>query len=252
MKITTWLSLAVLTLSSLLAGCGGGGSSSASDNRRSATINIFHALVTNGGETGAIDIEINRKAQGEGIRYLSAAQDQVLRWNLSSGDQYTRVTRSGDPTAILLQTALLFDPNVTYSIFLVGEANPVNAIHRSSFIVLPRDTMGLANTDFRLRIVHAVADAGAVDVYLGDPGTEFKLVSNLSYRSNTSYGDIPVSSLPFRITVTPAGTPPNPATDLLSFVYTAADFQKGKTYTDALVHSRSDSASALTFLKVGE
>ena len=241
-----------------LTGCGGGGSGGnpPSDGKVSATLSVYHALVTNEGETGAVDSIVNGAKIGTGTAYGSGATNQIVRWQPVKPELYTRFLRSDTPGRLLYQTSLLLDAGNAYALFLVGETNPATATKGADVIILPGPKTAPPAGSFRLRFLHALPESGPIDVYLTPNEMDLQLVASaLTFKETTASFLVPISDNgAWRVIVTPAGVAPRfPAEgDTGSFLLPTASTAAGHSYIEAFTHKSASVQSAAAPLLVKE
>lgn len=170
----------------LLASCGGSG-------RRS-----FVRIVNAAPDAGTIDVTINGNtiltamAYGTGSNYFTEGPGT----NIS-----LKITKSSDPTAILLDTKIGFVDKVYYTIAAVG----LSAAAPSTFTILQTedDHTSPAANDVKIRVLQLdplyhtnPGDSGAVDAYIRAPGAHLNLTSpdfsNVVFQSTPSWVSLAV------------------------------------------------------------
>jgi Domain of unknown function (DUF4397) len=151
-----FLCLAALTLA--LAACGGG------DDERAATGNAHLRVINATADVASIDLTVDGEAGDETRAFAAVARDGQSEFALLAAGGYTlRGKRAGAAAALALNTAGL-EKDKRYTAFVHGREGD----HRVHAVIEdePEPPAGKAT----LRVFHAAADAGPVDVYLTESG----------------------------------------------------------------------------------
>jgi Domain of unknown function (DUF4397) len=128
--------------------------------------------------------------------------------NLDSTVTYqVRVTHVGEKAPLLFDSGPYTQANMNRSIYLLldsfgpgGETLRVANVTAGGARNFPQQTLVAT-----LRFANMVPDAGAVDVYLGDPATTAALFTGVDYGVTTDYEE--VQPVKVTVNVTPAGDP---------------------------------------------
>jgi hypothetical protein len=136
----------------------------------------------------AVDIHIDGSALLEGVSFGTLG-DYL---NIESGSYDIDVVPAVGGDAVL-STTLEFDSEMTYTVLAI------NALDEIEAFIMADEQPAVATGDARIRFVHTVPDAPAVDVWAGDAA----LFENIAFGDSSAFTTIEAST--YDIDVRPAG-----------------------------------------------
>lgn len=182
-----------------------------------ARVRVFHAAP----DAGGVDISLAGQPDAlvGDISFPDASDYQTV-----TVGTYNIVVRSVDSGAALTTAPdVMLAEGRAYDVFAIGEAGTqsVNLLSLFTSVSVPcSDLFGLGQpSGMCLRIVHAVPDAGAVDLYVG----EMMVAENLEFGDITEFAAAPSGNQQLRV-VAAGGSLDEPAVD------TTSDFISGRAY----------------------
>jgi hypothetical protein len=136
----------------------------------------------------AVDIHIDGSALLEGVSFGTLG-DYL---DIESGSYDIDVVPAAGGDAVL-STTLEFDSEMTYTVLAI------NALDEIEAFIMADEQPAVATGDARIRFVHTVPDAPAVDVWAGDAA----LFENIAFGDSSAFTTIEAST--YDIDVRPAG-----------------------------------------------
>jgi hypothetical protein len=121
-----------------------------------ATVRVLHAAP----ETARLEVIL----EGESRTLLEYAEvsDHIT---IGSGERRLELATEGEEAA-LIDFEIMLEPDTQYTVLAAGVAGDLNPI------VLIDDPTPADTGETRIRLVHAAPTAGAVDIYVTEPGAE--------------------------------------------------------------------------------
>jgi hypothetical protein len=136
----------------VVSGCG---DTTGPDLQLDATVRVLHAAP----ETPRLDVVL----EGESRTLLDYAEVSD-RITLESGERRLQLVVAGE-TEALIDLDTLFESGAQYTVLAAGRAGEILPI------VLVDDPTPADTGETRIRLVHAAPTAGAVDIYVTEPGS---------------------------------------------------------------------------------
>jgi Domain of unknown function (DUF4397) len=204
----TMLSAAWLLLA--LAACGGGGGG---DDDTPPAGNARMRVINATADVASIDLTLDGEASDETRAFADVAHDGQSGFvPLAAGGYTLRGKRAGAPTALALNTVGV-ETNKHYTTFVHGRAGDYR-VH-----AVLEDAAEPAAGEATLRVFHAAADAGPVDVYLTESGAALEdtvpHARNVAPATLSPYVSIDRGA--WRLRVTGQGDPRDVRLDIAAF-----------------------------------
>ncbi|MBW4027315.1 MAG: DUF4397 domain-containing protein [Acidobacteria bacterium] len=225
-----WIALASLAATTVLGGCALGSSS---------YVKVIHA---SSGATN-VDIKVGNSFAAQNLAFGNATSSYA---HVPAGANLSiQLFAAGKDTNALLSTTQSLQQNQYYTVLAIGV--PVSL----QLQVINDDLTPPKANNFKIRVVHASAAAGPVDVYVTAPGTDINnpknpttpTLKNLTLGTVTSY--LQVASGTYEIRVTPAG---NPGTTLIDSGASGTNFPAGSIYTAVALDPAPNKSASFGFL----
>ena len=225
MKIPRWMQQA-LALSAVLAtvvACSDDDENSvAGPAAGNANIRVIHASY----DAPAVDILVDNAV---GINALAFGQSSGYA-QVASGTRNIQVVPDGATTPVVIEADLALVDGADYTVFAVGELDSITA-------VFDDDLRAPVANKAKVRFVHAVPDAPAVDVKLNS-GTGPSLFTGQAFKGISGYQQVDGGAYTFAVTA-------NGSTAEVA-LYNPITVQNGTVYT-VLAHGTLDPADAYPF-----
>jgi len=173
----------------VIAGCG---DSTGPELRLDPAVRVVHAAP----ETPQLEVVFEGETRAR-LEYAEVSEYLPV----ASGARELEVFVAGAATPII-DIAPVLDDGASYTLFAAGRASRIRSI-------LIRDAPTPADTGrARIRLVHAAATAGTVDIYITEPGTPLSgaapALMNVDFGDTSAY--MVVDARTWQIRVTAAGT----------------------------------------------
>jgi hypothetical protein len=177
-----------------------------------ARLKVVHAVA----DAPPVDVRVDDGAPA--VTALAFAQSTPTYLSVPSGERRLRVNPTGTQTSVIDARATLA-PDADVTVVATGRVAGGAAIQP---LVLADTNTAPAAGQVRVRVVHAAATVGNVDVYVSAPGAALPATPTLAsvpFRGASNYLAVPAGA--YQVRVTPAGqrgtvaidvtTPPLPA-----------------------------------------
>lgn len=182
------LGTGVLVAGLVLGACG---ETTGPDLRLDASVRVLHAAP----ETPRLEVVL----EGESRTLLEYAEVSE-RFTVESGDRRLQLLTAGE-TEALIDLDTIFESGTQYTVLAAGRAGEIQPI------VLVDDPVPADTGETRVRVVNAAPTAGAVDIYITEPGselsTEAPLLTSLAFGEASEY--MVLESMTYQVRVTHAG-----------------------------------------------
>jgi hypothetical protein len=195
--------LAALVLALPLAGC------SEEDlptgvlpNGETGRVRFVHA-VSDPARADRLDASLENLPLGINLAYGNVAPTlpAAAYYPVYVGSRALAARRTADTSVKVLDQSLTIAAGTDYTVLALGNAAGVQGL------VLTDDNTAPTAGNVKVRVVHASASTGAVDIYVTTPtadlSTATAAATNVAFRSPTPYVSLPAGA--YRIRVTPAG-----------------------------------------------
>jgi hypothetical protein len=207
MKKIALLLISLAAVTGLLSGCGGGGVAKTSQFR------VVHASP----DAPSVDVLASGETLLRNVPYAAISGYQTV----AAGTTRVQVNGTGT-TASAINAQVYLDPAQKRTIVAVGRLASIEPL------VLVDDASAPSAGQIKLRLVHASPAAGNVDLYITAPATDITTVtpnfSNVAFKANTGYVQVPAGS--YRVRITPAGSK-TVAIDTGTVVLNSGDIRTG-------------------------
>ena len=144
-----------------------------------------------------LDVVVDGDTVATGITYLGST-DYL---QLSAGGHVMQLSETNTSTTVIDQDVTVAD-NADYTVIVANTLNEIEAL------VLTDDNNTPPAGTIRVRAVHGAKAAGAVDIYVTDPGTDLTLTSPVA--SNVLFGQalpyVEANAGTYQVRVTPTGS----------------------------------------------
>lgn len=215
------VSAGVVTL--LFASCGGGTGGEAVDASVAtpvARVSLHHLALATTSTTSSIRVKIGETDFGS-IQHLGNAPERDVPLRQASGQLPRLQVFSELSQTALIDASVSLDAGKQYTLAVVGDLQSDNLGRAASVAVGLRNTESLPPGIARVRVLNASPSLGLVDIHVGRPNEEERIVSGLAFRAFSIYFDVdltlrpwsPVTQLnpdadaPSRLVITRSGTP---------------------------------------------
>lgn len=182
------LGTGVLVAGLVLSACG---ETTGPDLRLDASVRVLHAAP----ETPRLEVVL----EGESRTLLEYAEVSE-RFTVESGDRRLQLLTAGE-TEALIDLDTVFESGTQYTVLAAGRAGEIQPI------VLADDPAPADTGETRVRVVNAAPTAGAVDIYITEPGSELSgespLLTSLAFGEASEY--MVLESMTYQVRVTRAG-----------------------------------------------
>ena len=187
--------LASLAVALPLAACGDDDETTAPP-AAPARVKIVHAV----GDAPAVDVRIDDAAT-PAVSNLAFRASTATYAEIPSGERRLRVSPTGTQTAVIDARAT-FAPGLDYTVIATGRVANASL---QPLVLVASNTAPTAG-QIRVRVVHAAATVGNVDVYVSAPGAPLPAtatLTNVPFRGSSGYLSVPAGT--YQVRVTPAG-----------------------------------------------
>lgn len=183
-------SFVVVTTALAAVACGCNTGSSTGRGQRTASVRVLHASP----DAPPVDVLVDGVVALAGVPYEGASGYLPL----AAGRRRLEVAPAGTTTAVIDVTTDLA-PRARYTAIALGRVASIGAL------LLEDDAAPVAHDEVRLRVVHAAAGVGAVDVYLTAPDADLVgLAPTLDdVRLGDASGELTVPAGAYRVRITP-------------------------------------------------
>ena len=189
----------LLATTTLLAACGDDDDDD-DDGDGTAFARVVHAV----SDAGPVDVRLDDEAAVvTGLEFGGVAPETNATYEeIAAGERRVRVISEG---ATVIDTEVDVDDGETYTLLATGLAAGTGD-QEVEALVLEDDISAPGAGNIRVRIVHAAAAVGDVDVYVAGADQEYPAtpaLSDVEFRSAETLGEVPAGS--YRICVVAAG-----------------------------------------------
>ncbi len=212
-----------------------------------ATVSLYHLVYTNNAGSTGIDA-INATLGSTSLGALAYRTGVVNRGiDLAGGATQTlRASFASTPATTLLSLPVPMTSGASYTLVMVGESNPAVPALAPDLVIAQRDVTAPAASRIRARFIHAWSNTGAVDIWVGPPGSETRQVIGLGFKAVSQYLsiDAPLGTGTLRVLITDTNVAPSTAT-LASVSFSPTNWTAGTVYAVLLARDATGARQLL-------
>ncbi len=218
-----------------------------------AVVSLYHLVYTNNAGSGGIDA-VNASLGSASLGTLAYRTGVANRGiDLSSGATQTlRASFASTPATAFLSLPVPMTTGASYTLVMVGESNAASSALAPDLVIAQRDVTAPAVSRIRARFIHAWSNTGAVDIWVGPPGSETRQLIGLNFKGVSQYLpiDAPLGSSVQRVLVTDANVAPSTAT-LAAVSFSPANWTAGTVYGVLLARDAAGTRQLLNTQETG-